>query len=457
MAAKLDDDSGDIPPPLPPPLPPFLERCGPTIAYRLKQPGKLFEHQKMALEKTLNWFSDPKTANKIAVISMPTGSGKTGVICCLPYFLGKHAADKKLLGINLKKPILVIAPGKDILDQLEDNISGRDKNAFLLKKEVMSTEEEVSELHYNVHVIRTGKDIAPNLLNRHQICLVNVQKGHFEPKSTTRELYTWDKLPEDSFSVVIVDEAHHYPSNRWKIIKDRFKAHAKIVFFTATPFRCDKKKITEDINMTGLSYHLTRREAVQKRFIRDINPIDLEGSQVSVGEDTGSKLALQKTKEMLHKIYQRRREKPPFPDGTEHMAILIVSSTENAQLIADEWNQRFSPSKAAVMHSKMHQSHREAVMTELRMGKLALIVIVQMLLEGFDHPPISIAAIGTKIRSPVKFTQFVGRALRIYRPGREIESEDIKADIISDPFFKQAGNYAKFISEELIPIKDEED
>ena len=81
----------------------------------------------------------------------------------------------------------------------------------LLKKEVMSTEEEVSELHYNVHVIRTGKDIAPNLLNRHQICLVNVQKGHFEPKSTTRELYTWDKLPEDSFSVVIVDEAHHYP------------------------------------------------------------------------------------------------------------------------------------------------------------------------------------------------------------------------------------------------------
>ncbi len=79
----------------------------------------------------------------------------------------------------------------------------------------------------------------------------------------------------------------------------------------------------------------------------------------------------------------------------------------------------------------------------MKTGKLALIVIVQKLLEGFDHAPISIAAICTRIVSPVKFAQFIGRAQCIYRTNEHpatIERPGNKADIISDPFFEQADN-----------------
>ena len=54
-------------------------------------------------------------------------------------------------------------------------------------------------------------------------------------------------------------------------------------------------------------------------------------------------------------------------------------------------------------------------MRRLKNNELSLVIVVAMLLEGFDHPPISIAAITYKIVSPVRFVQFIGRAQRIYR------------------------------------------
>ncbi len=78
-----------------------------------------------------------------------------------------------------------------------------------------------------------------------------------------------------------------------------------------------------------------------------------------------------------------------------------------------------------------------------------------MLLEGFDHAPISVAVIATRIVSPVKFAKFIGRAQRVYRsPDEYSERRGITAAVISDGFFEQAGNYEKFVNEELIPIME---
>ncbi len=137
--------------PLPPPAQPFFERYGPYIVSRFEQPGVLFEHQKTALQRILGWFVSPNTADKTAVVSMPTGSGKTGVICCLPYFLGKHVTE----GINLEKPILVIAPGKPILKQLTEKLSGRDQKAFLLEREIVTANQIIS--HFDLFVIKDRK------------------------------------------------------------------------------------------------------------------------------------------------------------------------------------------------------------------------------------------------------------------------------------------------------------
>jgi hypothetical protein len=53
----------------------------------------LHPQQKEALWKLKKWFSESnkvdgeKTKDYTAVVKMPTGTGKTGVMCCLPYYL----------------------------------------------------------------------------------------------------------------------------------------------------------------------------------------------------------------------------------------------------------------------------------------------------------------------------------------------------------------------------------
>ncbi len=269
---------------------------------------------------------------------------------------------------------------------------------------------------------------------------------------------TWNDLSADSFSVVIVDEAHHLPSKTWGDITSRFQAYAKVVFFTATPYRSDKKEITKDIGNTGLAYHMSRTNAVKNRIIRDTNPIDLDqvaGSRYVAIE------SVQKAKELLPKVKRRLEEKnrdQPLPGGTKHMAILIVLYTDDAKKICDEWNHNYSQLKASYIHSDMRENERELVMNDLKEGKTTLIVIVQMLLEGFDHPPISVAAIATRIGSPVKFAQFIGRAQRVYRsPSGELEPSGINADIISSSFFQQANNYKEFLTDALIPDKEDKE
>lgn len=78
-----------------------------------------------------------------------------------------------------------------------------------------------------------------------------------------------------------------------------------------------------------------------------------------------------------------------------------------------------------------------------------------MLMEGFDHPPISIAAVMTKITSPVKFVQFVGRAQRVVRSQQGQENPNIIADIVSHSFYQQAENYGRFLNGAFVDEADE--
>ncbi len=121
----------------------------------------------------------------------------------------------------------------------------------------------------------------------------------------------------------------------WRNIIDRFNAHAKVVFFTATPFRCDQKNLTEDIDNTGLCYHMTRSEAIENRIIRDTNPI------------------------ALVKVQGERYSKAEARQNV-HMAILCVPTIHDAKEITQNWNLRFL-SKAAYIHSGMKKTEQKRV------------------------------------------------------------------------------------------------
>ena len=414
--------------------------------------GNILEQQSEALDALKRWFWEGNRGT--AVVSMPTGSGKTGVLCCLPYTLGSIGMQPSRDPNNFptgnprylfNKPILVIAPGLDIADQLEGQILvGPDElqENFLLRRGIIPRDlpDKKDILPKGEKIEETSQLRNAEFLGNQDIVIANAQKfvvGNWE-----------EALPNDMFRVVIVDEAHHFPARTWSRIIDKFRGHASVVFFTATPYRSDGQVVVED----GITYHLPLEDARQRRIIRQTNFVSLH-RWLNNGEQDLQQQTIQVVLEEVREKQVSKDRYHPLPGNVPHMAIAITKNTEQADKVVDMWKKLTgNASGAFAYHSKVPKYELQERKKRIRRNEVKLVVVVYMLQEGFDHPPISIAAILTKIGSPVKFVQFVGRAQRIYRGGDEAESDLIKADIITHDYYQQEENHTKFENEQLISV-----
>ena len=426
-----------------------------TDRYRNKKTGepRLFEHQIEALQQLENWFTNVETTKETAVVVMPTGSGKTGVICCLPYTLGAIAA--QVQDLDLGKPILIVSPNLAIQNQLEQNLHPVDYvdpgEAFLLKRGIVP-EQFQSIVMPQVKKVDSPRELRTDIIKSKEIILANAQKWHIRPTSTSSKVI-WEELKEDTFSIVVVDEAHHLPAPQWQRIIDKFSKHAKVVFFTATPFRSDGQDITDSIDVKGFAYRLQRKDAIARNIIRNTKFHELKLPTVT---DPAERDVNQSILKEVDAILKEKNMQHPLPGGKKHVALAIAKDKAGADELARMWNEKPGYGAAEAYHSRLKKGPLGAIMGKLLDGKLQLLVIVEMLLEGFDFPPISVAAIATSIRSPVKFAQFIGRAQRVVRAPQETEQNGI-ADIITHAYYEQSKNYKTFEKELLIPAVDDEE
>ena len=431
-----------------------------SFAVMMSSEDHLLQQQKEALTRLYKWFQpESETKQQIALVSMPTGSGKTGVMACLPYFLGSIGLNKSLpepSGVPLypfDKPVLVIAPDKTISKQLEEQLSvsqsGSIDEAFLIRRGIVPVaNKDVLPKAKRIESTAELKDRHP--LETNELIIANAQKFLVN---------NWeDELPGDMFRLVIVDEAHHHPARTWRRIVEKFQRQAQVVFFTATPYRGDGQQVLENQNMV---YHLSLADAVaagiirKTNFLPELKEIDtLQGIDVSrnVAEDKSDigrmVTILRKVKALL--LFKNENVAHQLPDGEQHMAMAIAGNTIQADLLLELWRNIYPDDEAESYHSNLKQWQKKQIMEKLKNNELRLVIVVGMLLEGFDHPPISIAAITYKITSPVKFAQFVGRAQRIYRGTHEIEKNG-EAHIITHADHEQRQLYDSLIEERLIP------
>ena len=122
-----------------PPLPKFNHN---SFALMKSSEKHLLPKQTAALQALLAWFEpNSATREQIALVSMPTGSGKTGVMACLPYFLGSIVLPTGKPSYLFNKPILVIAPDLEIVKQLERQLSvskeGGIDETFLVRRGIV--------------------------------------------------------------------------------------------------------------------------------------------------------------------------------------------------------------------------------------------------------------------------------------------------------------------------------
>jgi DNA repair protein RadD len=226
-------------------------------------------------------------------------------------------------------------------------------------------------------------------------------------------------FPEDFFDLILVDEGHHNAAPSWQNVFERFPG-ARVLSLTATPFRADEQPVEGE-----LIYRYSFREAMQRGYIKEIMASNVAPSEIYFtfqGDERhhtleevlelresdwfsrGVALAEECNISIVDHSIQWLRNLQA--GGTPHQLIAVACLLAHARQIRGLYQERGIETRE--IHSGMAAEEREQILRDLHNGAIDAIVQVQMLGEGFDHPPLSVAAVFRPFRSLSPYIQWSG-------------------------------------------------
>lgn len=179
--------------------------------------NELREPQILAYQAVQEHFVHDKS-NEHALVVLPTGVGKTGLMGILPF------------GISFGR-VLIVTPQLVIKDAVLDSLDPEHPGNFWLARKVFSKVDELPS------VIEYDSKTSDWELSVSNIVILNIHKlqGRLDRALTKR-------VPEDFFDMIIIDEAHHSTAQTWEDTMAYFN-NAKVIKVTGTPSRSDGEKI----------------------------------------------------------------------------------------------------------------------------------------------------------------------------------------------------------------------
>ncbi len=368
---------------------------------RVRDNAQLREPQREAFGATVTHFEAESTP---AIIQLPVGCGKTGVIAILPFELSNGR-------------VLVIAPNTTIREHLYADLNISNASCFWKRTGVL---DSFVSGPYTALVDGPNANI-DDCVNSH-IVVANVQQ------LASRADRWLSQFPENFFDLVLIDEGHHVAAESWQKVVRAFPS-AKFVSLTATPFRADNKELLGELvyrypyaraMLNGYIKHVTSASAhpaeitFTARGETDTYTID---EVLGLREEAWFRRGVALSEECNRHIAEKAAEKLSFlrsATGFPHQIAAAAMSIDHADQVRAIFEEMGL--QAATIHSGMPQEKQDAVLAKLRSSQLDCIVQVAMLGEGFDHPPLSIAAIFRPYRSLSPYIQFVGRVMRTVVP-----------------------------------------
>ncbi len=369
-----------------------------TQTANIENNNRLREPQREAHKAVRLHFAQKRTS---AIIQIPVGCGKTGIIATLPF------------GVSAGR-VLVIAPNTTIRKGIADALEAGHPKFFLGKTEVLA-----SFAAGPFAAVLDGPQANIHDCTESQYVVTNIQQL---ASSADRWL---PQFPPNFFDMILVDEGHHNVAESWRKVFERFP-EAKVVSLTATPFRSDGQKVTGEV-----VYRYPYAKAMLSGYIKQIHSINVAPSEIYFtyrGEEQrhtldevmelreeawfrkGVALAPECNVSIVDASIQRMRELRA-KTGQRQQIIAAACSIDHARQIRTLYEQRGL--KAREIYSEMDPDKRDRVLHELESMQIDCIVQVQMLGEGFDHPPLAVAAVFRPFRSLSPYVQFVGRIMRV--------------------------------------------
>jgi superfamily II DNA or RNA helicase len=203
----------------------------------------------------------------------------------------------------------------------------------------------------------------------------------------------------DKCTDLVVDEAHHITAATWSSIRDRF-ATKRILQFTATPFRRDRKRVDGKI-----IFNYKLGDAQEAGYYRPINLRTVE----EYGDQHSRDLAIAK-----EAVKVLRHDRTTL--GLDHLLMARTDSRERAEDIFAIYENLSPEMKPVVVYSGIGRSAPNETALDMILDRgpdgARIVVCVDMLGEGFDLSNLKIAALHDTHKSLAVTLQFIGRITR---------------------------------------------
>lgn len=351
-----------------------------------------------------------------ALVVLPTGTGKSGLISIAPFGLCKGR-------------VLIITPNKvtrksiaKTMDMLEDN--------FWINTNVIFSLED------NPILVPYDKDVLFDELMQANIIYTNVQK--LNPSYKNSLLH---RVKPDHFDMIIIDEAHHAPANTWQAALNFFNK-AKVLHVTGTPYRGDGVKVPgKKIHETKLS------EVMKERYVKWLRNNTISSSEIYFEMENGKRINVQEAKELkneewvqksvamsdecslevirasINELNELKRLSPNVP----HKIMASACNIKHAERLFDLY--KAEGMKAILIHSKLPDAEQDKKFKEIELHECDVVINVGMMGEGYDHKYLTVAALFRPYKSLNMFAQIIGRVLRSI-PENEIVKHEIDNNAI---------------------------
>ncbi|MEZ2657240.1 DEAD/DEAH box helicase [Aneurinibacillus aneurinilyticus] len=355
--------------------------------------------------------------HKEVLIVMATGSGKTGLMSLLPFGLSKGK-------------VLLVTPSKIIrkgVFQELDSISNP-QDTFWYKYNVIVDRKKLPKSYLYKgwdSNSKTDRERTIEKLNSVDIVVTNVHKitGSSEEQALT------SLVAQDFFDMIIVDEAHHVAADMWQGVLDYFNAN-KVIKLTATPSRGDGREISN--NPYDPIYMYTLGAAVNDGLAKDISKKEEIPEKLEFyNKETGLYHSAEEARELLgdnwvndtllmsedcsktvikHTVRALNEKRKSY---RFHQVLAVACNHHHAQLLT-KWFQE-EGLKATYVSCHLGDPENERRLYDFGNHEYDVMVNIQMLGEGFDHPNISIISLFRPFKSLPSYAQVIGRGIRIIR------------------------------------------
>jgi superfamily II DNA or RNA helicase len=307
--------------------------------------------------------------NDPAIISLPTGYGKTALLTASGYLLKATR-------------LLVITPTTVLRAQCA--------KAF----RTLDTLKRLQSIPFNIDLPSVAVVDERMSSEAHWQAFMDADVVVCTPHSASPEIEGVVAAPDGMFDLVLMDEGHHSAAKTWSAFI-RSMPQARHVLFTATPFRHDRRQLPGK-----LAFYYPMKKAVEESAFGRVKFCPVHVDQDSL---PGTKDAALIAKAV--EIHARDQAL-----GLEHRILARADRIQDAERLAQQYVAEGL--RVDAISSRNSRAQIEDCERRLVEGSLDGVVCVDMFGEGYDFPKFKIAVLHSAHKSLVPTLQFIGRFAR---------------------------------------------